>query len=475
YVWGSRGKTGELMKLTSERDVLRTRLESSAELMKAQSADYEQRLQEQGENKEQQLANQREHYEQQLAREKVREGELKDSYEKQIDELRDSHKLQIENIKQLNKQQFEEQIKTIRDQMVSTSEKVLRQRQEELGEHNVEQVSKIIDPLQNSLKLMQKVLEDSRDKQNETMTRLDETIRLNTDKSQRLGDSAERLYKALTSEVKVQGNFGELQLRQLLENLGLKEGEQFTSQEQLRDKGGKLLKDDAGKGLIPDFILHFPNNRHVVVDSKMSFTSYERYMNCEDEEERRLHLKGHIDSMREQANRLARKQYSRFLPDGCNQLDFVIMYVNIEGALNLALSNDANLWRDAYNQGVLIFGSQTMFMNLRVLELMWRQVRQLNNQAEMVEAANQIVERVQLFAERFQDVDKKMRNVVEALNAVKTSTADSGKGIITAAKRLVKAGASENAKKKTLEQAEESVFIESDTTPLFLEQRISEE
>ena len=92
----------------------------------------------------------------------------------------------------------------------------------------MEQVSKIIDPLQNSLKLMQKVLEDSRDKQNETMTRLDETIRLNTDKSQRLGDSAERLYKALTSEVKVQGNFGELQLRQLLENLGLKEGEQFT-------------------------------------------------------------------------------------------------------------------------------------------------------------------------------------------------------------------------------------------------------
>ena len=182
----------------------------------------------------------------------------------------------------------------------------------------------------------------------------------------------------MTGEVKVQGNFGELKLKQLLEDLELKEGEQFDTQETLRDKGGKGAKGDDGKGLIPDFILHFPNNRHVVVDSKMSLTDYERYMNAEDgTPEKSEYLKAHIDSVRAQVKRLAKKEYTKYLPEGYNRLNFAIMYVPIEGALNLALLNDASLWREAYDEGVMILGPQTMYMNLRVLEMMWTQVRQL--------------------------------------------------------------------------------------------------
>lgn len=278
-----------------------------------------------------------------------------------------------------------------------------------------------------------------------------------------LGETADRLTRALTGEVKVQGNFGELKLRQLLEDLELKEGEQYDTQETLRNKSGKAAKGDDGKGMIPDFILHFPNNRHVVVDSKMSLTDYERYMNAEDgTKEKSDYLKAHIDSVRAQVKRLARKEYSRFLPDGYNRLNFAIMYIPIEGALNLALLNDTSLWHEAYEQGVLVLGPQTMYMNLRVLEMMWTQVRQLQNQQTMMDAANIIIDRVQDFGIRFADIETSMNDTVRKMEKLKITTSESGPSIITAARNLLKAGAKENKKKKTLAEMDNSIFLESE-------------
>lgn len=370
---------------------------------------------------------------------------------------------QIETQKDFYENQMKSQLELIKEQMQTTSEKVLKQRQAELGEENKEQVSKIIDPLQKSLKDMQEALDKTKEQQTEALTRLDETIKINMQKSAQIGETADRLTRALTGEVKIQGNFGELKLKQLLEDLELKEGEQFDTQETLRDKAGKGAKGDDGKGLVPDFILHFPNNRHVVVDSKMSLTDYERYMNAEDgTPEKSGYLKAHIDSVRAQVRRLAKKEYTKFLPEGYNRLNFAIMYVPIEGALNLALLNDATLWREAYDEGVMILGPQTMYMNLRVLEMMWTQVRQLENQQAMMDAANTVIDRVQDFGLRFMEVESSMNDTVKKMKKLKITTGDSGPSIITAAKNLLKAGARENKKKKSLTEMDESMFIESD-------------
>ncbi len=370
---------------------------------------------------------------------------------------------QIETQKDFYENQMKSQLELIKEQMQTTSEKVLKQRQAELGEENKEQVSKIIDPLQKSLKDMQEALDKTKEQQTEALTRLDETIKINMQKSAEIGETADRLTRALTGEVKIQGNFGELKLKQLLEDLELKEGEQFDTQETLRDKAGKGAKGDDGKGLVPDFILHFPNNRHVVVDSKMSLTDYERYMNAEDgTPEKSGYLKAHIDSVRAQVRRLAKKEYTKFLPEGYNRLNFAIMYVPIEGALNLALLNDATLWREAYDEGVMILGPQTMYMNLRVLEMMWTQVRQLENQQAMMDAANTVIDRVQDFGLRFMEVESSMNDTVKKMKKLKITTGDSGPSIITAAKNLLKAGARENKKKKSLTEMDESMFVESD-------------
>lgn len=359
---------------------------------------------------------------------------------------------------------YKSQLDLLREQMKTTSETVLKARQQELGERNREQVSKIVDPLQKSLKDMQDALLMSKEQQKEAMARLDETIKLNMKQSASLGETADRLTRALTGEVKVQGNFGELKLKQLLEDLELKEGEQFDTQETLRDKAGRGLRGDDGRGMIPDFILHFPNNRHFVVDSKMSLTDYERYMNAEDgSPEKSAYLKAHIESVRAQVKRLAKKEYTKYLPEGYNRLNFAIMYVPIEGALNLALLNDTTLWREAYDQGVMILGPQTMYMNLRVLEMMWTQVRQLKNQQAMIDAANLVIERVQDFGMRFADVEASMNDTIKKINRLKITTAEGGPSIITAAKSLIKAGAKENKRKKPLSDMDDSLFIDEES------------
>jgi len=427
YFVGHRGKKGlidSVIKLTAERDVQKTNVENLVKQIETQKA----------------------------------------SYEQQMNERKAAFDLQIAALKEMNEKQMRSQLELIKEQMQTTSEKVLKQRQAELGEENKEQVSKIIDPLQKSLKDMQEALDKTKEQQTEALTRLDETIKINMQKSAEIGETADRLTRALTGEVKIQGNFGELKLKQLLEDLELKEGEQFDTQETLRDKVGKGAKGDDGKGLVPDFILHFPNNRHVVVDSKMSLTDYERYMNAEDgTPEKSGYLRAHIDSVKAQVRRLAKKEYTKFLPEGYNRLNFAIMYVPIEGALNLALLNDATLWREAYDEGVMILGPQTMYMNLRVLEMMWTQVRQLKNQQAMMDAANTVIDRVQDFGLRFMEVESSMNDTVKKIKKLKITTGDGGPSIITAARNLLKAGARENKKKKSLAEMDESMFIESDT------------
>jgi len=452
YMIGNRGKDGYMQTittLTAERDVQKANAENATKQLDTQKEEYERNMQ-----------NLKAEHDKNIQA-------LREENEKSLKRQQEAFEQQIAALKQMNEEQVKSQLNLIKEQMQTTSERVLKSRQEELGAQNQEQVSKIIDPLQKSLKDMQEALNRSKEQQAEALTRLDESIKINLEKSIAIGETADRLTRALTGEVKVQGNFGELKLKQLLEDLELKEGEQFDTQETLKDKDGRSAKGDDGRGLIPDFILHFPNNRHVVVDSKMSLTDYERYMNAEDgSPEKSQYLKAHIDSVRAQVKRLAKKEYSKYLPSGYNRLNFAIMYVPIEGALNLALLNDATLWREAYDQGVMILGPQTMYMNLRVLEMMWTQVRQLKNQQTMMDAANTVIDRVQDFGIRFMDVESSMRDTIKKMDKLKITTADSGPSIITAARNLLKAGALENKKKKPLAEMDDSLFIDADNNLL---------
>lgn len=371
------------------------------------------------------------------------------SCERQLDTLKKEQESQLANMHQQHREQMELQMKLIREEMNAASEKILKERVQELSENNELQLLSILNPLRENIRQMKDAVEKSDRAQTVTMERLDASIKENLKQAQEVGERADKLAQALTSENKSQGNFGELRLKQLLEEMGLEEGTQFEEQTTMRDEQGRVIYDeDEGHRLIPDVILHFPDQRDVIIDSKMSFTAFQDYYHAETDEEREVALRRHLVSVRQHVNELSRKNYSKYIREGRHRLDFVMMYVFSESALQLALSNDPTLWKEAYDKGVVIAGSQSLFVMLRVLEMTWKQVRQVENQQEMMKTANLIVDRVQQFYERFLKVDEQLRKTGEAFDDLKRSASSSGLSITTAATKLLKFGAQENPKRR---------------------------
>ena len=433
----------------------------SRQQIEEQRTQYEARLTEAEQRCRQQIEEQRTQYEARLTEAEQRSSqqieEQRTQYERQISADEQRHHEQLMEIRQAQErreqaqaEQQREQMTLLREQMNSASERILKERAQELSAVNREQLSTILSPLQEHLRLMRQESERMRHDHTVSLERLDASIRSNWEREKAMGEQTERLAQALTGENKVQGDFGELRLRQILEDMGLEEGLQFEEQGTLRDENGRTIQDPDGRRLIPDVVLHFPDHRDVVIDSKMSFTAYVDYQNAPSADERSSALRRHLQSMRQHVKELAQKQYYKYTRREHARLDFVLMYVSQESALQLALLNDATLWKDAYDQGVVISGSQTLYMTLRVLEMTWKQVQQVENQENIMKAANNIVERVQSFAERLARVDEMFGRTRKAFDDLATVTAPSGQSIVTAARQLLKYGAQENRKKASL-------------------------
>lgn len=359
---------------------------------------------------------------------------------------------------------LEQQMMLVKEQMNTTSERILRERTDQLSQENNEQLSAILNPLRDGISQMKAAVEKSDRAHSETMIRLDATIRNSIEQSREVGERADKLAQAIIGENKAQGNFGELRLKQLLEDMGLEEGVQFEEQTTMKDASGRTIYDeDEGHRMVPDVILHFPDHRDVIIDSKMSFKAFEDYHSAETDEARSEALSRHILSVRQHVNELSRKNYSAYIKEGHARLDFVLMYMFSESALQLALSNDSTLWKDAYDKGVIISGSQNLYMMLRVLEMTWRQVRQVENQENMVKAANSIIDRVQMFYERMLKVDEQLEKTQRAFDDVKNVTASTGQSIEIAARKLIKYGAQENPKRKyQLKKGDEGSLLTDD-------------
>ena len=302
-----------------------------------------------------------------------------ETFRQQMQALQESQQQQMRTQQESQQQQMQQQMALLREQMSTTSERVLKERAVELSAVNSEQLSKILTPLQQNLQLMRTQTEKMQKDHDDSLRELKAAIQINMERERAMGEQTERLAQALTGQNKIQGNFGELKLSQILEQMELERGLQYDTQETMRDAQGRTITSEEGSRLVPDAVLHFPDGRDVIIDSKMSFTAFVDYMNAEDDASRNEALRRHIASMRQHVRELAQKQYFRYAKSDKGRLDFVLMYVFQESALQLALQSDTTLWKDAYDQGVVISGSQSLYMTLRVLELTWKQTRQVEN------------------------------------------------------------------------------------------------
>jgi len=263
----------------------------------------------------------------------------------------------------------------------------------------------------------------------ETHLLKDELRRLKEMNAQ-LSNDALNLTKALKGENKTQGNWGEIVLERILEESGLREGIEYETQ--------ATLKSDEGKTYRPDVVIHMPQQRDIIVDSKVSLVAYERYMSEEDPHAKSLALREHIQSISNHIKELSAKRYEKL--QGVNTLDYVLLFMPIEGAFLLALSEDGEFFKKAYDSNILVVSPSTLLVTLRTIEHIWRTQRQQDHAQKIANEAEAMYDKLVLFVDEMIKVGTHLQKAQDSYET-SMNRLKSGKGnIIKRAQNIVELG-----------------------------------
>ena len=338
-------------------------------------------------------------------------------------------------------QRYEEMLAKVSAEMKATTEQMLRQRQSELQESNSLHMQQIVSPLKDTIQRMETALKENRSTQETSTEAIKEKIATLVSTTMKVSDSAERLSNALTAENKTQGNWGEQKIESLLTSIGLERGLEYDAQEYLRDAAGNIIvSDESSRRMQPDIILHLDETRDLIIDSKVSLNAFVDYTNADNDQGRSVALAGHLRSVRNHVKELSKKNYAAYVRSPRQSVDFVMMFVPVDGALQLALSADPTLWREAMNQGVFIVGEQNLYAALRAVQVTWTTIKQNANNKAICDTAEELLNRVGDFMEKFNDLGKRLEKVNEAYESV-SKKATSGQSVLGSARKLVKLGA----------------------------------
>lgn len=336
---------------------------------------------------------------------------------------------------------FDETLKTMRMQVQTATDNLLKQRQKEFEAQSSTNLGQIVNPLRETIDQMKKAMEDNTLKQtsmsSEMRTHIEHMIR----QSLAAQKSTEELTRVFKHGSKVQGDWGETVLDELLEAQGLTRGIHYDTQTVIRNAQGEAVKSDGGNTLRPDVILHLDQRREVIIDSKVSLTAFMDYVNAENEEERKQYLKAHIASLQNHVKELSAKDYSSYIQPPKVKMDYVIMFVPHTGALWTALNEQPDLWRKAMDKNVFIADEQTLFAALRIINLTWTQIAQAQNHEKVFALANEMLNRVSQFMKKYEAIGKALDNASKAYNEGEKKLLDKGQSIIKTCDKLQKLGA----------------------------------
>ncbi len=349
---------------------------------------------------------------------------------------------------------FDEAIKGMSAQLKIDTTEILKSKQEELAKSNKESLGQVVDPLKERLESLKEKIENSDKEQARLNGQMGERIKNLMEQSDATRKSAEELANALKHGSKVQGDWGEQKLDELLSSQGLIKGIHYDIQETLCDACGNTIKTPEGKTLRPDVIIHLDKTREVIIDSKVSLTSYIDYVNATTESEKAAALKSHIESIKKHIKELAAKDYSSYIKPPKQSAGYVIMFVPIYGALWSALNEDTQLWRKAADMNVYMADEQSLYSVLRIVNLTWQQIAQAQNHQEVYDIAHEIVERVALFKTKYEHIGKSLGDVQKEYDECMKRLDDRGPTIINSATKLIRLG-TKNSEKHPLELPED--------------------
>ena len=367
---------------------------------------------------------------------------LKDRFEHET-ELRNQ---QSSNEQQLRQKQFDQQLETIQEQFQNLASKILDQTTQKLKSENVESMSHITQPLKQNIEQLQQAIDKTNHETAKSTASLSEQLKSMAEQTAKIDASATRLTNVMRGANKVQGNWGELTLMNLLDSQGLRLGVDYDVQQTLSDdRGNVLTNEESGKRMIPDVILHYPNNEDIIIDSKMTIDAYANYMNAEDEIVKKKYADDVLKSIRTQFTSLSKKDYTSYIKAPRRAIDFVIMYVPYEGALQLALLTDPKLWHDAFEKKVFITSQQNLMAILKIIQIAWRQYAQTENQKRVYDLADEMLRRVGDFIKRFDKVGKDIETLHKDYDEAYKKAYTGRQSIVQKANDLKVLGAKESA------------------------------
>lgn len=354
---------------------------------------------------------------------------------------------------------FNETMQKVTAQLKSATEDILKKRQDEFAAASNENIGQIVNPLKETIDKMKRAMDESTLKQTEMGGEMKSQISIMMRQSEAAKKSADELANVLKHRSKVQGDWGETILDELLESQGLTRGVHYDVQTYIRDKNGDIIVSDEGSKMRPDVILHLDKQREVIIDSKVSLTAFMDYANAENEEDRDRFLKAHVDSINKHVKELSTKDYSSYIKAPKVKMDYVIMFVPHTGALWTALNAQPDLWRKAMDKNVFIADEQSLFAALRIINLTWTQIAQAQNQEEVFRLANEILDRVGQFMKKYQAIGRALGAATDAYNEGEKKLQPSGQSILQTCGKLIKVGAKQSVRNPLPQLADDGTDV----------------
>ncbi len=393
----------------------------------------------------QDLAAQQAQYEQLQQRYAQAQSDLS-GMQNRLEAERESHaeKLALlENAKQTLMQEFK-----------VLSNEILDQKQQQMRQQSKETIGGLIQPVHTALNEFKQRIEAVHKEDLEGRASLTEQLRHLSELNQSMTQEAQNLTKALKGDQKMQGNWGEFILKKLLESSGLREGIEFETEKSFTEENGQRLR--------PDVVINLPDNKHVIIDSKVSLLSYEEALNAEDEAEKQKHFKAHSASLTKHIQALSEKRYDHL--SLLNAPDFVLMFIPIEGAYMMAIEQNPTIFENAFDKRVAVVTPTTLFTTLKTIEQLWRYERQSEHTVKLIRRAADVHDKFAGFVETFEKIGKQLTTVQGSYDQARKQMM-SGSGNLVRQAEMLKELAG-----KTKKEIPQHLLDEAEGAPLLSEE-----